>query len=637
MPSRDSGKDGRRFLSNARRLCATGLLAVAFPGCGDEPGVADPSGPAAVLIDSGNGQRGRAGAALPAGLAVRVVDQTGRGARDVEVRFRPAAGSGTVEFGRRTTTAEGRASAGAWTLGETVGAQSVEAVVDGLAPVVFAAFATGVPVSVTAAAGDGQTGVAGEPVSVRPVVRVLGGGGVPLAGIAVAFVARTGSVEGAQAVTSSRGEASPDSWTLGPLAGVQELLAAVPGAGVAGNPAVFRTLARPGPPAAMTVAQGDQQEVEAGSAALVAPAVRVVDAHGNGVPGVRVQFAVSRGGGRVTGADQATDSSGRATAGSWIVGDAVGAEHALEATAVSGGADFAGTSVSFSATAVPPSFDISLVHTDPSQLTAGLGDLFEQTVARWEAVLEGNLAPFRVQRAGLLHCTEAVEHPSARIVDDLLVFATVARIDGPGGIIASAGPCVIRDTDGLPVVGTMSFDAADADGLMESGHLAGTLLHEMGHVLGLGTLWRHHGLLREVAETASSAFDTHFAGASAAIKFDAAGGGAYEGAKVPVENLYGTGTRNVHWRESVFGDELMTGLINTGRLNPFSAVTIASIEDLGYAVSYDQADEYRLPSARARAPGGRGRVSLAGDARRGPVAVVDAQGRIVRYVQPPGS
>ena len=627
MPSRAYGQ-----------LLATGLLVFTLPGCDADSGVASPNGPAAVLVESGNGQRGRVGAVLPASLSVRVVDQAGRGIGNAEVSFRPTAGSGRVEFARVATTTDGRASAGVWTLGETLGTQRVEAVVDALAPAVFAAVATGVPAALRIVSGDGQAGVAGEPAGVRPIVRVLGADGMPLAGIAVAFIAQAGSVEGAQVTTSSGGEASPESWTLGPLAGTQELLAAVPGAGVAGNPAVIRALVRPGPPAAMTVAQGDRQEVEAGSAALVAPAVRVADAHGNGVPGVGVRFVVSRGGGRVTGAAQATDDLGRATVDSWIVGEALGPEHALEAIAVSGGADFAGTRVSFSATGVPPSFDIRLVHTDSSQLTAGLDGLFEQAAARWEAVVSGNLAPYRVQRASLLRCTKVVEHPPALTIDDLLVFATVSRIDGPGGAIATAGPCVVRDVGGLPVVGTMSVDAADVAGLRESGHLAGTLLHEMGHVLGLGTLWRHHGLLRDPAESASSRFDTHFAGATAAIQFDAAGGRSYAGAKVPVENLYGTGTRNVHWRESVFGDELMTGLVDVGRLNPFSAVTIASMEDMGYAgVSYDEADEYALPSARAGAAVARKRISLAGDVRQGPIVVVDVRGRVVRHLRFPGS
>src|SRR5258708_39129929 len=39
-----------------------------------------------------------------------------------------------------------------------------------------------------------------------------------------------------------------------------------------------------------------------------------------------------------------------------------------------------------------------------------------------------------------------------------------------------------------------------------------------------------------------------------------------------------------HFRESVFGNEVMTGYLNNGA-NPLSRVTIASLADLGYQVN----------------------------------------------------
>lgn len=613
----------------------TAALAAAALGCGDDSGGTAPATPVAVLAEAGNGQKGQAGAELPVELAVRVVDATGEGVGGVDVVFRPGPGSGAVEFAQAATGGDGRASAGPWTLGRATGAQRVEAVVDGLAPAVFGAVATGVPASVRVVAGDGQAGVVGQPVRTRPVVRVLDAGGAPLEGVVVAFIARSGEVEAGLAATSGRGEASPGSWTLGPVAGSQELLAAVPGGGIEGNPAVLRAVAAPGAPAAMRLAAGDNQEVEAGSAALVPPRVRVDDAYGNGVPGVRVAFAVAAGAGRVEGAQQVTDSAGHAEAEAWIVEGAPGTGHVLEATAVGGGAEFAGTRVAFTATGVAPSFDMRLVHAHPSRLRPALRSAFEAAEARWEAAIKGNLPPVAVQGGDLARCTDAVEHPALARIDDILVFAVVDTIDGPGGVIASAGPCFLREESGLPAAGLLSLDAADADGLGESGHLAGTLLHEMAHVLGFGTLWEYHGLLRDAAETSTSPADTHFAGAKAAEKFDEAGGAAYSGNKVPVENRYGVGTRNVHWRESVFDDELLTGLIDVGRPNPLSAVTIAALEDLGYLqVGYAEADAFHLSrAAREERPPGRRRVlALADDIRRGPVGVVTPQGRVVRWL-----
>ena len=65
---------------------------------------------------------------------------------------------------------------------------------------------------------------------------------------------------------------------------------------------------------------------------------------------------------------------------------------------------------------------------------------------------------------------------------------------------------------------------------------------------------------------------------------------------VPVANTGGAGTRDSHWRESVFGNELMTGFLNASS-NPLSRLTVAAMEDMGYQVNYNVADAFTLPSA----------------------------------------
>jgi leishmanolysin len=64
---------------------------------------------------------------------------------------------------------------------------------------------------------------------------------------------------------------------------------------------------------------------------------------------------------------------------------------------------------------------------------------------------------------------------------------------------------------------------------------------------------------------------------------------------VPVENTGGPGTRNSHWRETVFRNELMSGFI-AGPGNPLSRVTVASLEDIGYLVDINAAEPYTLPN-----------------------------------------
>lgn len=176
-------------------------------------------------------------------------------------------------------------------------------------------------------------------------------------------------------------------------------------------------------------------------------------------------------------------------------------------------------------------------------------------------------------------------------IDDLLIDATIAPIDGVGSILGQAGPCYTRNGTGLPVYGVMKFDVADVADLQADGDFDAVILHEMGHVLGFGTVWSGRGL------AGAGTSDPTFTGATAVGAWQAIGGSG----AVPVEQLGGAGTADSHWRESVFNGELMTGWIDHNN-NPMSAVTIAAFADLGYGVDLGAADPYGTPALRSGAP-----------------------------------
>ena len=98
-----------------------------------------------------------------------------------------------------------------------------------------------------------------------------------------------------------------------------------------------------------------------------------------------------------------------------------------------------------------------------------------------------------------------------------------------------------------------------------------------------------------------------FVGARAMAEWNQLGGGG----NVPVENLGGPGTRDSHWREATFANELMTGYVSYNS-NPLSRMSIASLADMGYHVDLSQADAYTLPSSgflrRTQAPAPLGEV-----------------------------
>jgi hypothetical protein len=180
-------------------------------------------------------------------------------------------------------------------------------------------------------------------------------------------------------------------------------------------------------------------------------------------------------------------------------------------------------------------------------------------------------------------------------IDDLVIYAAVQNIDGPGKILAQAGPCVIRNaTSGsFSVVGVMEFDAADMDRMERDSLTQGVITHEMLHVVGVGTLWQLKSLVTAVGTTSVTYWGAQ--GKQGCLGFATITPCA---TSVPVENNLVPGTSDAHWRESTFGNELMTGYSNVGGM-PFSAMTIGSLGDIGYTVNLFAADPYTLPAGGA--------------------------------------
>jgi hypothetical protein len=206
-------------------------------------------------------------------------------------------------------------------------------------------------------------------------------------------------------------------------------------------------------------------------------------------------------------------------------------------------------------------------------MTAEQEQVFREAAGRWEQVIVGDVpdVPY-----------------GGGVIDDLLIRASAVPIDGRGGILGQAGPTGIRPGSSLPYRGIMQFDTADLDAMESGGYLLPVIMHEMGHVIGFGTIWSDLGLLTGVGTS-----DPRFTGPSATYWYNYIFGTDESG--VPVENTGGAGTRYAHWRESVFDNELMTGWIDRGRPNLMSSITIASIADLGYQVNMDAADPYTPP------------------------------------------
>lgn len=212
-------------------------------------------------------------------------------------------------------------------------------------------------------------------------------------------------------------------------------------------------------------------------------------------------------------------------------------------------------------------------------LTARQRAAFTAAADRWTRVIVGDLPSVLVD---------------GEVIDDVLILAQGTAIDGPGGILGQAGPTHLRPASAGPAAfltakGIMSFDTADLAKMNAAGTLNDVIAHEMGHVLGIGTLWD----LKDLLGGAGGSNPT-FSGPGAMEEYRVLRGGGRR-RRVPVENTGGPGTRDAHWRETVFRNELMSGFISAEG-NPLSRMTAGSLEDLGYAVDFNQAEEYALPN-----------------------------------------
>lgn len=147
----------------------------------------------------------------------------------------------------------------------------------------------------------------------------------------------------------------------------------------------------------------------------------------------------------------------------------------------------------------------------------------------------------------------------------------------------------------LPILGHIRVDEDDVQLMVDKGILTDVITHEIGHIIGFSEfIFRQKGLILNPSNT-THMLDSVFTGSNATDTFDTIGGAQYiRGAKVPLENMYGAGSMNSHWRESVFGTELMSPFIVSAG-NPLSVTTIGLLADLGYVVNYSAADAFLLP------------------------------------------
>lgn len=343
-----------------------------------------------------------------------------------------------------------------------------------------------------------------------------------------------------------------------------------------------------GPLATIAIQSGDNQAALAGTPLTIPPVVLPIDDRNQTIPNQTATFAVIAGGGTINNTTGTVNADGSITAPIWTLGTSAVAQQ-LQVTIGSKSAVITAT--------VKTSYKIDLRYFGRT-LTPAQQTLFTNAAARIRALVVGQLpfvATSNTDVASPTTCGATGVAPLTETIDGVVIFASIDSIDGPGKILATSGPCYIRTNNGVndfrTSIGIMKFDSADITRLAGSGNLQEVITHEMLHVVGFGSFWDSTAkkLLINYGPNVS------YIGAGGIAGCKALGAVVTCANSVPVEGVQGgPGTINSHWRETTFGNELMTGFLNTGT-NPLSVMTIRSLEDLNYTVNPAAADPYTLP------------------------------------------
>ena len=236
-------------------------------------------------------------------------------------------------------------------------------------------------------------------------------------------------------------------------------------------------------------------------------------------------------------------------------------------------------------------FNITLKYVVP--MTAEQKAVFEDAARHWERVIIADIPSI----SGTIPSAFAgMEPASSTVIDDLVIEVALTEIDGAGvpgrNVLGSAGPRYLRLADGLPLSGVMYFDTYDLGLMAERGIFDEVIKHEMGHVLGVGSLWNLGAPfpVRQLRTGTAAAANYAFTGKYANQHWSAEGGVGL----VPVANVGAAGSIGSHWRESVMTNELMTPSIGVTSTTPLSRITAASMRDLGYGIG-TVGEQYDLP------------------------------------------
>lgn len=202
---------------------------------------------------------------------------------------------------------------------------------------------------------------------------------------------------------------------------------------------------------------------------------------------------------------------------------------------------------------------------------------------RWESIVTGDIPDVDSSTLATTSSIGGCDYPD--VIDDIhmCIFYDDLASDGPQGTLAYALVEHLREDDSmLPVAGVIGFDPADVERLIRRDEMELVILHEMAHLLGMGPLWESLGV------TGSERDGCPYLGKHANAAYELIS----DCPTVPTEldGRPNDGTYCSHFDEWCLKNEIMTGLLDDDTV--ISAISIASLEDIGYSVDYSQAEPF---------------------------------------------
>ncbi|MBZ9712129.1 excalibur calcium-binding domain-containing protein [Deinococcus multiflagellatus] len=213
----------------------------------------------------------------------------------------------------------------------------------------------------------------------------------------------------------------------------------------------------------------------------------------------------------------------------------------------------------------------------------------QEAAARVAALIQSPYEPVRVDlpadscEEGLPRLNETVKR--------FFVFVVVKNLDED--LYGSAQPCELHDGSFLPIYGVVDLNARGLNELSRE-DLLDTVMHELLHALGVGTLWTAESRVSIGGQSDDRSFVRRegktwlYTAPRALAAYRALGG---QGSGIPLDPDAG------HWAGKTVCAEILSGEAGeySGRVNPVSPLTLAALEDLGYRVNVGTAAPFQLP------------------------------------------